>query len=89
MVPEVGGVIEGVSECLSIKTGLLYLTRLKLEPTRFDSSSPPAVDDSKPALSPDPLVTVEVISQKSVKVCKIFFCTKGFVYTACQTLTHC
>ena len=38
---EVDGVIDGVSECLSIKTGLLYLTKLKLVPTTFDSSSTP------------------------------------------------
>ena len=53
--------MEGVSECLSMRTGLLYLTKLKLVPTTFDSSSTPVADERSPALSPEPFVTVDVI----------------------------
>lgn len=60
------GVMEGVSECLSIKTGLLYRTKLKLEPTKLDSSSRPP-PESRPALSPDPFVTVDVIFVRALK----------------------
>ena len=61
-LPELGGVIEGVSGCLSIKMGLLYRTKLKLDPTKLGSSSPPPTEpDNRPALSADPFVTVEVI----------------------------
>ena len=58
---EVDGVTEGVSECLSIKTGLLYLTKLKLVPTTFDSSSTPVADERSPALSAEPLVVVVIL----------------------------
>ena len=58
---EVDGVTEGVSECLSIKTGLLYLTKLKLVPTTFDSSSTPVADERSPALSAEPFVVVVIL----------------------------